>query len=317
MDDRPFRLGWWLSSEEHDPRELVRQCQAAEAAGVTTAMVSDHLQPWVPHQGHAPFVWSLLGAMLQATDRIEIGTGVTALGERSHPVNVAQAVATCAVLSEGRTFLGVGTGERLNEQPFGPWRSAGARRERLEEAIEIVRDLWDGKRLGHRGAHWQIDHARVWTRPAAAPDLLVAAAGPRSAALAGHTADDMIGVTPDRRLVEVFRGNGGAGKRCLAQLHVCLAATLDEAREIAWEWWPNGVLPPPILTELADPSQFAATAEAVGPATIDQAVVCATDAQPIRRALARFAGAGYDTVYLHQVGPDQQRLLDLVAGELL
>lgn len=310
-------LGWWLSSEEHDPRDLVSQCQAAEAIGLTTAMVSDHLQPWVPHQGHASFVWSVLGAILQATDRIEVGTGVTALGDRSHPVNVAQAMATCAVLSEGRTFLGVGTGERLNEQAFGAWRSGGERRARVEEGIGILRDLWAGKRLGHRGTHWQIDHAQLWTRPAAAPDVLVAASGPRSAQLAGEQGDGLIGVTPDRQLVEVFRSNGGDGKRCVGQLHVCAAATLEEARQTAWEWWPNGVLPPEILTEIASPEQFEATADKIGAAAIDRAVVCATDGEPIQRAIDRFIGAGYDTVYLHQVGPDHARLLRIVETELL
>lgn len=317
LPTRSLTLGWWLSSEEHDPRELVRQCQAAEAIGLRTAMISDHLQPWVPRQGQSSFVWTALGAMLQATDRIEVGTGVTALGDRSHPVNVAQAMATCAVLSGGRTFLGVGTGERLNEQPFGAWRSGGERRARVEEGIGIVRDLWSGKRLAHRGSHWQIDKAELWTRPAVPPDVLVAASGPRSAELAGQLADGLIGVSPDRRLVEVFRGSGGEGKRCVAQLHVCAATTLDEARRTAWDWWPNGVLPPSILTEIAVPEQFEATADKIGAASIDQAVVCATDGQPIQRAIDRFVGAGYDTVYLHQVGPDQDRLLRIVETELL
>jgi G6PDH family F420-dependent oxidoreductase len=318
METGGMRIGWWLSSEEHDPRALVRQCQAAEAAGVPTAMISDHLQPWVPRQGQAPFVWSVLGAMLQATDAIEVGTGVTALGDRSHPVNVAQAMATCAVLSEGRTFLGVGTGERLNEQAFGEhWASGAERRDRVEEGITIIRDLWRGKRLGHRGTHWRVEHARVWTRPASPPDVFLAASGSRSAALAGRVADGMIAVSPDRRVVEAFRGGGGEGKRCVAQLHVCLAATLERARATAWEWWPNGVVPPALLGELADPEHFEAAANAIGEAAIDRAVICATGPEPIERAIAGYAGAGFDTVYLHQVGPDQDRLLRMVQHELL
>src|SRR5690349_20064423 len=126
------RLGWWLSSEEHDPRDLVRQSQAAESVGITTAMISDHLRPWIRHTGHAPFVWTTLGAIAHATDEIEVGTGVTAMVHRVTPIAVAHAAATTAVLFEGRFFLGLGTGERLNEQAFGRrWPRPGERRARL------------------------------------------------------------------------------------------------------------------------------------------------------------------------------------------
>ena len=122
MSERPFRLGWWLSSEEHDPRHLVTHAVLAEAAGFETAMISDHLQPWVRHQGHGSFVWTVIGAIANATERLEVGTGVTAMVHRNNPVGVAQAACTAAVMLEGRFFLGVGSGERLSEQPFGERR---------------------------------------------------------------------------------------------------------------------------------------------------------------------------------------------------
>lgn len=314
----PLRLGWWLSSEEHDPRALVTHAVEAEQAGFTTAMISDHLRPWTPKQNESSHVWTVLGALAQATEQLEVGTGVTAMVDRSSPIGVAHAAATAAVMFEGRFFLGVGTGERLNEQAFGKhWPPSSVRRERLREAIGIVRQLTSGERVDHRGEHWTVERLQLATRPAAAPPILVAASGKRSAQLAGEEGDGLIAVTPDSALVDVFRASGGAGKRCVAQLHVSLAPTLEQARDVAWTWWPNAVVPPAVLSELAQPDEFAVVAGAIGPSTIDTTVICAVDAQPVIDAVDRFAGAGYDTVYLHQVGPDQARLRDVAIAELL
>jgi G6PDH family F420-dependent oxidoreductase len=312
------RLGWWLSSEEHDPRDLVEHAVAAERIGVGTAMVSDHLRPWTRTQGQSPFVWSVLGAIARATDRLEFGTGVTALVHRNSPINVAQAAATVAVMSNERFFLGVGTGERLNEQPFGDrWPRIPERRERMREAIELVRRLCSGEQVDHRGTHFRIERLDLATRPAKSPPIYVASAGKLSAQLAAEVADGMIGVAPDARIVDVFRGSGGEGKPCLGQLHVSLASSLDEARENAWKWWSVGSVPSSVLTELASPSDFEAIAEAAGPSELGKIVVCASDAEPVVAAIDRFVGAGYPTVYLHQIGPDQDRLHDLMQSELL
>jgi hypothetical protein len=141
--------------------------------------------------------------------------------------------------------------------------------------------------------------------------------GTRSAASAGERADGMIGVTPDAHAVDVFRGSGGGTKRCVAQVHVSIATTMDEALDTAWEWWPQGVVPPKVLPELAKPGDFESIAAAVGHGSITDVVVCASDAAPIIEAIDKYIGAGFDTVYLHQVGPDQQRLADLASSELL
>ncbi len=152
MSERALRLGWWLSSEEHDPRRLVGHARLAETTGFKTAIISDHLQPWVRHQGNAPFVWATLGAIANATDTLEVGTGVTAMVHRMNPVTVAHASATVAVMLEGRFFLGVGTGERLNEQPLGQrWLRTGERLDQLREAIGVLRALWSGNSVNHRG----------------------------------------------------------------------------------------------------------------------------------------------------------------------
>jgi len=317
MSERPLRLGWWLSSEEHDPRRLVDHAVLAEASGFPTAMISDHLQPWVLGQGHAGHVWTTIGAIAHATDGIEVGTGVTAMVHRSHPIDVAHAAATAAVLLDERFFLGVGTGERLNEQPFGQrWPRGGERRQILQEAIGVIRSLWAGGNVNHRGDWWNVEHMRLMDRPAAPPSIFVAASGKRSSALAGELGDGMIGVEADATLVDAYRGAGGEG-RCLAQLHVSIADTMDDAVDNAWEWWPNGAVAPALLSELARPQHFEAAAETIRRDAIHSTVVCAVDAQPIVAAVDRFVGAGFDTVYLHQIGPDQQRLADLARQELI
>jgi G6PDH family F420-dependent oxidoreductase len=315
---RTVRLGWWLSSEEHDPRHLARQAQHAEAAGFTTAMISDHLRPWITRTGHAPHVWTTLGAIAHATDAIEVGTGVTAILHRMHPITVAHAAATAALLFEGRFFLGVGTGERLNEQPFGHrWPRPAERRACLREAVEVVRRLLAGETVDQRGTYFVIESLDLATRPAPPPPVYLAASGPSTAALAGEVGDGIIAVVPDAHLTDVFRASGGAGKPHLAQLHVCLGATLHEAAQRAREWWPVAAIAPALLPELPRPREFEAATRHVEPDDMRRAVVCATDASPIVAAIDTFVAAGFDTVYLHQIGPDPQPLLDLSESELL
>ena len=317
MSERALRLGWWLSSEEHDPRRLVEHARLAESTGFTTAIISDHLQPWVRHQGNAAFVWATLGAIANATERIEVGTGVTAMVNRMHPVTVAHAAATAAVIFDGRFFLGVGTGERLNEQPFGErWSPTGERRDQLRESLEVIRALWSGHTVSHRGDHWTVENLHLATRPALPAPIYVASSGKRGAALAGEFGDGMISASPDATMVDTFHGSGGDGKPCLAQLHVSLATTMDGAVENAWEWWPNGAVPASVLDEMARPADFEAMAEAAGRDAVRTSVVCATEAGPVVAAIDRLVGAGYDTIYLHQIGPDQRRLAALAANEL-
>jgi coenzyme F420-dependent glucose-6-phosphate dehydrogenase len=317
MPERPVRLGWWLSSEEHGARRLVEHAGLAEAAGFTTAMISDHLQPWVMRQGHAGHVWTTLGAIAHATERLEVGTGVTAMVHRSHPINIAHAAATAAVLFEDRFFLGVGSGELLNEGPFAArWPRPGERRDLMGAAIDVIRQLWLGGDVNHDGEHWRVEQLRLWELPAAPPPIHVAASGPRSARLAGEVGDGLIAVTPDASLVHTYRGSGGQGP-CTAQVHVSLAGTHDAAVDQAWEWWPNGAVASAVLSELRSPRHFEAIAHRTQRDAIGDTVVCATNAEPIVAAVDRYVGAGFDTVYLHQIGPDQRRLADVATTELL
>jgi coenzyme F420-dependent glucose-6-phosphate dehydrogenase len=317
MPERRLRLGWWLSSEEHDPRRLVATAQLAETSGFPTAMISDHLHPWVRAQGHSSHMWTTVGAIAHATDAMEIGTGVTAMVHRSHPVNVAQAAATVAILLEGRFFLGVGTGERLNEQAFGErWPSAGERRQWLADGIEVLRQAFTGDPVTIDDGRWRVDGFQLFDLPASPPPIRVAASGAKAAKLAGELGDGLIAVTPDSKVVDAYHGAGGDGPT-IGQVHISLAGTLDAARETAWRWWPNGAIAGPVLSELARPSQFEAASKDLRRDAIDQTVVCATGPEPVVHAIDKFVAAGFDTIYLHQIGPDQERLADLARRELL
>jgi len=317
MSEAAIRLGWWLSSEEHGPRDLVAHAMLAEGAGFGTAMISDHLQPWATAQGHAGHAWTTIGAIAVVTDRLEVGTGVTAMVHRAHPITVAHAAATAAILLEDRFFLGVGTGERLNEQPYGArWPRPGERRRRLADAIDVVRRIWSGGTVNVDRGSWKVERYRLYERPATPPPIHVAASGRRTAQLAGTAGDGMIAVAPDPTLVDVFHAAGGRGPT-IGQLHICLADTSDRAEEVAWHHWPNGAVAPALLSELAEPTEFEAATQHLAREAITSTVVCATGPAPVIRAIDRFVAAGYDTVYLHQIGPDQQRLADVAASELL
>ncbi|MFN2606381.1 MAG: TIGR03557 family F420-dependent LLM class oxidoreductase [Acidimicrobiales bacterium] len=313
-----LEVGYWLSSEEHPPLDLVGYAARAEAAGFPSAMISDHFHPWTRRQGQSPFVWGVLGAIASSTTDLVVGTGVTAPLLRLHPVVVAQAAATTAALMPGRFFLGLGTGERLNEHVVGQgWPRVDVRREMLEEAVALIRRLWRGKNTTHRGTHFTVEDARIFTRPAEPPPIYLAGGGPRSARLAGRIGDGFIGVAPSATHVDAFEAAGGEGKPRLGQVHVCWATDEAEARRVATEWWAVGALPPALMPELARPRDFEAATSLVGEDEVADAVVCGPDPDRHLAAIAAFATAGFDHVYVHQVGPDQEGFFRFYEAEVL
>ena len=317
-DGRALEVGYWLSSEEHPPLRLVENAVRAEAAGFPSAVISDHFHPWVSRQGQGPFVWGVLGAIANATDRLRVGTGVTAPLLRMHPVIVAQAAATAATLMPGRFFLGVGSGERLNEHVVAQgWPPIDVRQDMLEEAVLLIRDLWSGENITHRGAHFTVEDARIFTRPDEPPPIMVAGSGRRSVTLAGRIGDGLIGISPSARNIETFEGAGGAGKPRLGQVHVCWAEDEAAARRTALEWWPNGPLPGPLHTELSRPEEYEAVAALVSEEDVAEGVVCGPDPDRHLEAIAEFASAGFDHVYVHQVGPDQEGFFAFYEREVL
>jgi G6PDH family F420-dependent oxidoreductase len=312
-----MEIGYALSSEEHAPLDLVRDAKRAEEAGFTFALISDHFHPWVDRQGHSPFVWGVIGAIAHATERIRLGTGVTCPTMRIHPAIVAQAAATAASLMPDRFFLGVGTGENLNEHILGDrWPSTRERREMLREAVHVMRSLWEGDLWSFDGDFYTVDNARVYTLPSSPIDVAVAAGGPEAAELAGEIGDALVTTQPDAGLVEAFVRAGGTGP-CYGQLTVCWAESEAEARRTALEWWPNGGLQGPLGQELPLPSHFEAAAAMVTEEDVAEAVVCGPDPSAHLAGIDAFAEAGYDHVYVHQVGPDQEGFLDFYAREIL
>ena len=205
-------IGYTLSSEEFGPRELVGLARRAEEVGFDFLSISDHYHPWVDRQGNSPFVWAVLGGVAEATQQIEVGTGVTCPTTRIHPAIVAQAAATAATMLEGRFFLGVGSGENLNEHILGDrWPETDVRQERLAEAVEVIRLLWEGGLTSHHGRHYTVENARLYTLPDRLPPIIVAAAGPQATELAGRIGDGFFGLVPDREVIEQFEAAGGGG----------------------------------------------------------------------------------------------------------
>jgi coenzyme F420-dependent glucose-6-phosphate dehydrogenase len=232
-------FGYALSSEEHTPLDLVRNARLAEEAGFTFALISDHYHPWVDEQGHSPFVWSVIGGIAQATERLRLGTGVTCPTIRIHPAIIAQAAATSAAMMPGRFFLGVGTGENLNEHVLGDkWPVPDERLEMLEEAIDVIRQLWEGGYQTYRGAYYTVEQARLYTLPDEPPPIAVAAGKPLAADVAAHSGDGLISVSPDQELVEGYREAGGDGP-VYGQVTCCWAATAEEGAETMHRVWPN------------------------------------------------------------------------------
>ena len=311
-------IGFTLSCEEHRPNALVRYARLAEEAGFTFALISDHFHPWTDRQGNAPFVWSVIGGVAQATERLVLGTGVTCPTMRIHPAIIAQAAATAADMMPGRFFLGVGSGEKLNEHIVGErWPSAIVRQDMLAEAIDVIRTLWQGGFQSYSGAYFTVEDARIYTLPEQLPPIMVAAAGPRSARLAGEVGDGLVSTAPNPQTVRQFDEAGGAGKPRYGQLTICWAEDEATARKTALEWWPTAAVPGELGQELPLPRHFEQAAKLVTEDAIAQAIVCGPDPQRHIDAIRQFTEAGFDHVFVHQVGPDQEGAIRFYQREIL
>jgi len=299
------RFGYALSSEEHRPADLVRNAAAAEQAGFEFALISDHYHPWVDEQGHSPFVWTVLGAIARETSRLEVGTGVTCPLIRTHPAIIAHAAATTADLFEGRFFLGIGTGENLNEHILGDhWPPYADRREMLVESMEIMQGLWQGKLFSHRGEHYVVENARLYTLPDDPIRIMVAASGPTSASVAGQLGDGLIITAPNREVVDEFR-SAGADKPIYGQVTVCWAASDEEATKTMHRVWPNAGLKGDLSQELPLPQHFADAASNVTPESLAESTPIGPNVERYVDAVRQLTDLGVENVYLHQVGPDQ------------
>ncbi|MCK9485356.1 MAG: TIGR03557 family F420-dependent LLM class oxidoreductase [Dehalococcoidia bacterium] len=310
-------IGYMLASEEHSAPELATNAQRAEEAGFTFALVSDHFHPWVHAQGESPFVWATLGAIAQTTETIAIGTGVTCPLIRTHPAIIAQAAATTATLMPGRFFLGLGTGENLNEHITGEkWPPIQQRQEMLEEAIEVIRMLWQGGRHSHEGAYYSVEDARLYSLPEEMPPILVGASGQKSAALAGRAGDGLISTAPNPETVQSFTGAGGNGPR-IGLFHTCWAESEEAGRDLLQRQWPNSGLGGMLGQDLRLPRDFEAATEPLTAEEVSRHVPCGPDPAPYLEQIRQFAEAGFDHVYIHNVGREQEGFFRFFEAEVL
>ena len=297
-----MKLGFFLSCEEYGPRELVSQALAAEEAGFHALWISDHYHPWNHEQGQSPFVWSVIGALAGAGVSLPVTTAVTCPTVRTHPAVIAQAAATSAVLLEGRFALGVGTGEALNEHILGdPWPEADERIEMLEEAIGVIRSLWTGETVSHRGRHYRLEHAKLFTLPDEPPPVFVSGFGPKAVDLASRVGDGFVTTSPDRDAISRFRSEAG-GKLVQAGAKVCFGPDAEEAAATAHRIWPNDALPGELAQVLPTPEHFQQAAELVTPEMIAEVLPCGPDLDAHVESLQEYEEAGVDELFVQQIG---------------
>lgn len=312
------QIGYAMSSEEHTPTDLVRHARLAEEAGFPYALISDHYHPWTDQQGQSAFVWSVIGGIAQSTLGLHLGTGVTCPIQRIHPAIIAQAAATAGAMLPGRFFLGVGTGENLNEHILGEkWPPYDVREEMLEEAVGIIRMLWQGGSRSHRGRYFTVENARIYSLPTQLPPIMVAAGGANSAELAGRIGDGLISTSPDKEVVQMFRRSGGRDKPTYGQLTVCWAENEEAARKTAFKYWPTAAVRGELSQELPTPAHFEQAAQMVKEEDVAKVIVCGTDPQRHLEQIQSYVDAGFDHVYVHQVGPDQEGFMSFYRREIL
>lgn len=318
------RFGYTLMTEQSDPRDLVKYAVAAERAGFDFEVSSDHYSPWLTEQGHAPYAWSVLGAIAHATETVELMTYVTCPTMRYHPAVVAQKAATLALLSDNRFTLGLGSGENLNEHVIGAgWPAVETRQEMLEEAIEIISSLFAGDLVTYRGDHFDVDSARLWDLPDEAIRIALAVSGERSVERFGPLADDLVAVEPDEDLITRWNAVEGAdkigqGARAIGQIPICWDPDEEAAIERAhsqFRWFAGGW---GVNSDLPTTAGFSAATQFVTPDDVADNIPCGPDLDAIVDAVAEFWEAGFTDVCLVQVGDEgQERFLSEAAEPLL
>ncbi len=309
------RFGYFLSSEEYDPASLIAQAKLAEQAGFEALWISDHFHPWLDEQGESTFVWSMIGALSQVTD-LPITTAVTCPTTRIHPAIIAQAAATAGLLTGSRFNLGLGTGEALNEHITGAkWPGATERREMLEEAITIIAQLFTGEQLTHRGTHYTVDTARLYSVPSQPPPIYVSGFGEHSARLAARAADGYICMGPKADLIKLYRDQGGGDRPVQGAIKVCWAPDNAQARRTMHRLWPTDAIPGESAQLLPLPRHFEQLAQVVTEDMIE--APCGPDPEPYIAAIQAHQEAGFDEVYLGQVGGEFAGAFEFFATQVL
>jgi G6PDH family F420-dependent oxidoreductase len=313
-----MNIGYFLSSEEWGPCDLVRLAVKAQQAGFDRLWISDHYHPWNDEQGHSPFVWSAIGAIANATEGMTVTTAVTCPTVRIHPAIVAQAAATSALLLDGRFRLGVGSGEALNEHILGDrWPDADERLEMLEEAVQVIRTLWDGGFQDHRGPHYRVEHCRVYDLPEVPPPVVVSGFGPKAVAVAARIGDGYCTVAPDADSVAQFRADAKRGSLVQGGMKVCLGPDEAQARRTVHRLWPNEALPGELAQVLPTPQHFEQASQLVTEELVAEEVPCGPDIGRHIEKIEEFAAAGFDELYVNQIGPDQDEFFEAYREHVL
>jgi G6PDH family F420-dependent oxidoreductase len=311
------RVGYFLSTEEYTPAQLVEQARLATEAGFDGLWISDHYHPWNDEQGQSPFAWSMIGAISQVSD-LPVTTAVTCPTMRIHPVVVAQAAATSAVLLDGRFTLGVGSGEALNEHVTGDsWPTADVRLAMLEEAVGLIRRLWTEEFVNHHGEFYTADTARVYTRPDTPPPIYMSGFGPQATDLAARIADGYITTSPDAELLQRFRDHGGWNKPAQAGFKVCYAPTEDEGIDTAHRLWSTSGLPGELAQVLPSPRHFEQAAQLVTREQTAAAITAGPKADQHVSAFKPYAEAGFDEIYVANIGPHYADMIRMYHDEVL
>ena len=318
------RFGFTLMTEQSGPRELVDQARRGEQVGFDFEVMSDHYFPWLSAQGHAPYAWSVLGAVAQVTERVDLMTYVTCPILRYHPAVVAQKAATIGVLSEGRFTLGLGAGENLNEHVVGRgWPTVDVRHEMLEEAIHVIRELWTGELVSWSGQHVRVESARIWDLPETPVEIGTAVSGDKSIARFAPLSDHLVAVEPEPDLVATWNAvegapRIGAGARAIGQIPICWDPDREAAVARAHEqfrWFAGGWS---VNSDLPTTAGFAGATQFVRPEDVADNIPCGPDLDAIVEAVSSYWEAGFTDVALVQVGGDSvPAFLDEAAEPLL
>ncbi len=320
------KIGYAAMLEQFHPSEALEFCESAEANGFEGIMASDHLQPWVPQQGQSAFVWSFMAACAERT-KTDIGPGVTCPTFRTHPVIIAQAAATMAAMYPGRFWLGLGSGEAINEHVVaGYWPEAPERANRMFEAVGFMRELFTGKETRHSGANFKIESIRLWTMPKEPPPIYVATSGPITARRTGQLADGLITVgAPKEKIDKLLKSfsegrvksgrDAGGGKKIL-QLHLSWAETDEQAHKNALLEWPNGGMKFP-KQDIRSPLDFEQMAKMVRPDDFEGRMLMTADCEVHRKEIQKFVDMGFDQIYLHNVGRNQREWIEAFGRDVL
>ena len=308
-------FGIFLSSEDNGPRALVQQAQLAEQAGFEAVTISDHFHPWMDAQGESPFVWSVIGGIAASTN-LEVTTAVTCPTVRIHPAILAQAAATSASMLAGRFRFGVGTGERLNEHVLGDhWPPVSVRLAMLEEAVEVMRELWKGEIVTRHGRHYTVENARIYTRPDGEIPVVVSAFGPEATDVAARIGDGFMSTSPAEELLQQYRQQGGKGPS-IATVKVCWGPDEEEAKKTAHRLWANSGVSGESSQELSMPQHFEQAAELVTPDQLAEKIPCGPDPDRHVEQLRKYVDAGFDEVHVGQIGEDHEGFFKFFRDEV-